>query len=453
MAIKNRIQNNVDMTQGDFVPLIIKFAIPLILGDLFQQLYNLTDTWVLGNFASNNEYAAVGATTYILNLVIKSFLGLSTGAGAIVARSFGSGDKEKTKLSAQTAFVIALVCCVIFSVGGVAFIPLAMKFTKVPTEIYDYTYTYLKIIFSFASAQVIYNMGAGILRAIGDTRKPFYYLVVASFINVVLDLYFVIEKGMGVRGVAYATVIGQCTAALLVVYELFTTSLPVKLEFKQRYDKELGRKMIALGLPTSLQMCVGALSGMFTQSFINGVGVDFMSGYSSYHKVEELLFMSANSFGVSSLTLTSQNLGAKKYDRIEKGIRKAAIVAFSYCFILISIIVVFAPQILSFFNDKPEVLAYSVSVTRIITPFFFFFAVSQCFVSALRGMGNSTTPLLFHIFFNVGVRVAYLAIMNKLGMISPTTIALSYPGVWVICCILLYIMYKNELKKVYRLQK
>ena len=444
MALDIKGKRNIDMTKGDPYRLLISFALPLLLGDLFQQLYNMTDTWVIGNFATNDEYAAVGSCFHILLLIIKSFIGLASGAGIIIARKFGAGDKEGVRKGSCTAVVIALVCCVIFTVLGRVIGPLSLKIANVPEAVYGHARAYLDIIFSLVSAQVIYNMGAGILRAVGDSRKPFIFLVIASLINVVLDLYFVVVLHKGIRGVAWATAIAQCVAAVLTVIELLKTNTDVRIE-KDRFefDPALCKDMIKLGIPTAIQTAITAFSNVFIQSYINNLGVNFMNGYATYVKCEQFLFMAATSMGIASMTYVSQNVGAGDLERARAGVKASNVILFVYTGILGALMIGFAPQIAGFFNSNPEVVDHAVFALRLNTTVFMVQGLTQVYMGAIRGCGDTKTPLFLQISFNILFRQAGLFIVTNFIALTRLSVLCVQPVSWIILFIAITIAYRR----------
>lgn len=426
-------KKNIDMTKGDPYRLLISFAMPLLLGDLFQQLYNMTDTWVIGNYATNDEYAAVGSCFPVLLLVIKSFVGLSSGVGIVIARKFGAGDREGVRKSSYTAICIALACCVIFTVLGKVAGPIALRISKVPENVVGHARAYLDIIFNLVSAQIIYNMGAGILRAVGDSRKPFIFLVIASVTNIVLDLYFVVVLGKGIRGVAWATAIAQCIAAVLIIIELFRTDTDVRIIKKHfGFDKTICKDMIKLGIPTAIQIAVTAISNVFVQSYVNKLGVNFMGGNATYVKCEQILFLAATSMGLASMTYVSQNVGAKDYQRARDGVRASNVMMITYTFVIGSLMMIFAPKIAGFFNSNPEVIDNSVFCLRMITPAFFFMGISQVLMGALRGCGDTKTPLYIQIGFNILFRQIALFLITTYIAHTRFTVVIVQPSSWII---------------------
>ncbi len=445
MALKNRMQKNIDMTKGNIYALLISFALPLLLGDLFQQLYNLADTWVIGNFATNDEYAAVGACSHILNLIIKTFIGLSSGAGIVIARHFGAGEQDKVKKASSTAMYIALICSVLFTIAGRVLGPMALRLSNVPDSVYHHAKSYLDIIFSLVAAQIIYNMGAGVLRAVGDSRKPFFFLVAASIVNVILDLFFVVALKMGIKGVAWATAIAQCVAAALTVIELFETNTDVALKKGELYfEKALSKEIVTLGIPTAVQMAITALSNVLIQSYINGLGVDFLSGYSTYTKCEQLLFMAANSMGVACMTFVSQNMGAMNIERSKTGVKSSIVIMASYTVVVTLFVVIFAPQISAFFNSETKVIEYSVMALRLATPLFVIQGTDQILMGALRGCGDTKTPLFMQVGFNVLFRQISIRIITKFIAYTPFSVCIVQPLSWIVLFCAMMVAYKRS---------
>lgn len=432
----------LDMTEGNSYSLLVKFAVPLILGNLFQQLYNLTDTWVIGNYTDNVQYSAVGACSPITMIIINGVIGLSTGMGIVISRLFGASDKEGLRRASQTSMVIAAVCAVIFSIAGVSISPALLRLTKVPEEAFGYAVTYLRIIFSFVTAQIVYNIGSAVLRAVGDSRRPFYFLVAASFTNIVLDLLLVIKFHMGVAGVAYATATAQMLAAVLTLIELIRNTAGIKLELKKWiFDKSICGQMLSVGLPTSLQMSINMVSNTFIQSYINALGTDFMSGYATYHKLEELLFLINNSLGTACMTFVSQNLGAGNAKRAKKGVFNTIVIGQCIALVVIPTIVIFAPKIIAFFNAKEAVVGYGTMALRTVTPLFFMHGMTVAMMYGLRGTGNSKGPFIAMLFCMVGVRLLYLYLMTKYVANTPRIVIWSYPAGWICMFITISIMF------------
>ena len=430
------------MTNGNIFSLIIQFAIPLILGNLFQQLYTMTDTWVLGNYVGNEQYSAVGACSPILLIVLNGMMGFSTGIGIVISRFFGARDDENLKRASQTAMAIAAAFAVIFTTLGVSLSPTILRLTKVPEESLEYAITYLRIIFSFVSAQSIYNVGAAVLRAVGDSRKPFFFLMTASLTNIVLDLLFVVKFNMGVAGVAYATAIAQIISAILTLIELFRTKTQVRLDLSRNlFDGNICRSMISVGLPTGLQMSLNMVANTFIQSYINALGTDFISGFITFHKVQELLFTTNNSVGSGCMTFVSQNLGASNAARAKDGVKVSLLIQLVSSLVLCALLVIFAPWIVAFFNPKPEVVQYGTLAMRIISSAFPLHGISAIMMYALRGAGNSKGPFISMLVCMIGIRISYLFFVTRYIANTPVTVLSAFPVGWSCMFVVILIMY------------
>ena len=439
---------DVDMTEGSIARHIISFAIPLLLGNIFQQLYNTVDTWVIGNYATNEEYSAVGNVGPIINTLIGFFTGLSSGAGVVISQYYGAHRNEDVEKAVHTSIVMTLVLGVAFTAIGIAMTPLMLNITKMDSTVYPYAVTYLSIYFSGIIGLMLYNIGAGILRAVGDSRRPFYYLVVCALMNTGLDILFVLVFRMGVAGVALATIISQLVSAILVIIALLRASNCVKLQInKLRIHWDILKKIFSVGLPAALQLAITAFSNVFVQSYINHFGPDCMSGWTTYSRVDQLLFLPMQSIALASTTFVGQNLGCNQVDRAKQGVKQAQILAIVSTVILTVPVVIFADPIVAFFNDKEEVVHYGGMLLRWISPFYVLCSFNQIYAGALRGAGNAKTPMFIMVGTFVVFRQVYLFCMSRIwNEIIP--IAMGYPAGWLLCSMLtMLFFYKTNLSK------
>ena len=437
-------RQDVDMTQGNITRHILMFALPLVLGNLFQQMYNLVDTYVVGQYATNEAYAAVGSVGVIVNIFIGLFSGFATGAGVVISQHFGAHDPEKVTKTVHTAAMTTLILCPIFTVLGLGLTPLMLQWNNTPANVLPESTTYLSIYFWGISGLLIYNMGSGILRAVGDSKRPFYYLVVCACMNAVLDVLFVAVLKMGVAGVALATALSQIVSAVLVVIQLLRTTSVVKLQPKAlRLHLPFLRQIIRVGIPASLQMSVTAFSNVFVQSYINFFREDFMSAWTTYSKVDAILFLPMQSIGMAVSTFVGQNLGAGQVDRARKGVRTGLISCLLFTGLGMIPILIFAPGIVRILNDKPQVVEYGTLLLRVITPFFLVSCFSHLYSGALRGAGDSRAPMIIMLSTFVGARQLYLFIMSQVcNEVIP--IALSYPVGWILCSAVTTIYYHKS---------
>ena len=389
MEIRRVKKHDVDMTSGSVFRHLLNFAVPLLMGNIFQQLYNTVDTWVVGNYVSNEAFSAVGTVAPIINTLIGAFSGLASGAGVVISQYYGAGRHDRVKDAVHTAVMMTLVLSVAFTAIGIAMTPNMLRLMKTPAEVFPESRAYLNIYFSGMAGLMLYNMGAGILRAVGDSKRPFYYLVCAAVINTVLDLVFVIAFGMGVEGVAYATIIAQGISAFLTMLTLLRSESCVRVELKLiRLHKDMLLKIIKVGIPAALQMAVTAFSNIFVQSYINFFGADCMGGWTAYTKVDQLLFLPMQSIALAATTFVGQNLGKGRVDRAKQGVRTSLAMAMTVTVALSAVVITVAPSLVLFFNSKPEVISYGTLFLRRLTPFYVLCCFNQVYAGALRGAGK-----------------------------------------------------------------
>lgn len=429
------------MTQGNIFRHLITFAIPLLLGNLFQQLYNMVDTWVVGNFVSNEAYAAVGNIGPITNMLIGFFTGLSSGAGVVISQYYGAQRPDKVQDTVHTAILMTLVLGVVFTGLGIAMIPAMLDLMQMEPNVKPEATTYLIIYFAGILGLMLYNIGAGILRAVGDSKRPFYFLVVCAVMNTVLDLLFVLVFHMGVAGVAFATILSQAISAFLVIFTLVRADNCVKLYISRlRIHWQMLKKIFYVGIPAALQLAITSFSNIFAQSYINYFGTDCMSGWTSYSKVDQLLFLPMQSIALASTTFVGQNLGKNQVERARKGVSTALLLAILATVLLMIPILIFAPYIVAFFNDAPGVIHYGTLLLRWLTPFYLLSCFNQIYAGALRGSGNARAPMIIMLCTFVGFRQLYLFGMSQIcNEIVP--IAMAYPVGWFLCSVLTALYY------------
>ena len=439
---------DVDMTQGNITKHLITFALPLLAGNIFQQMYNMVDTWVVGRYVSNEAYAAVGTVGPIVNMLIGFFIGLSSGAGVVISQYYGAKRHEDVSRTVHTALTMTFILGILFTGIGLAMAPYMLRLMNTPANVLPESTAYLSIYFSGIMGLMFYNIGSGILRAVGDSQRPFYFLVVCAVMNTVLDLVFVLAFDMGVRGVALATIIAQATSAVLILITLLRTNECIKLEpRKLKLHWDMLKKIFRVGIPAAIQMAITSFSNIFVQSYINFFGDNCMSGWTTYAKVDQLLFLPMQSIALASTTFVGQNLGCNQVERAKKGVTRAITLALISTLILMVPVLLFAPQIVAFFNSKPEVVEYGSMLLRWITPFYILCSFNQIYSGALRGAGNSKAPMVIMLSSFVAFRQVYLFIMSRVwNEIIP--IAMSYPAGWLLCSTLTLLYYhKAQLGK------
>lgn len=418
-AIKtNRVRkrkNDVNMTEGSIIHHLVAFAAPLLVGNIFQQLYNTVDTWVVGKYVSNEAFSAVGTVGPIINMLIGFFLGLSSGAGVVISQYYGAGKTEEVRKTVHTSIMMTIILGLIFTGLGIALIPGMLALMNTPAEVIPESTAYLTIYFSGVLGLMLYNIGSGILRAVGDSTRPFYYLVVSAVINTVLDLIFVLRFDMGVAGVAWATIIAQGISALLTLITLLRSDSCIRLSLRAlRIHFDMLKKIIRVGIPAALQMAVTSFSNVFVQSYINYFGADCMSGWTAYGKIDTLLMLPMQSLALAATTFVGQNLGMGKVDRAKRGVRIALALSLVTAVVLMIPVMVFAPSLVAFFNEKATVIEYGTMFLRYISPFYVLCCFNQIYSGALRGAGNTRAPMVIMLASFVVFRQIYLFVLTPL---------------------------------------
>ena len=447
-------RKDVDMTEGNILRHLIAFALPLLLGNIFQQLYNTVDTWVVGNYVSKEAFSAVGTVGPIMNTLIGTFMGLSAGAGVVISQYYGAKQHEKVQDTVHTALTLTLILGAVFTALGIFMTPYMLKLMKTPETVLPEATRYLQIYFSGILGLMVYNIGSGIMRAVGDSQRPFMFLCVSAGTNTVLDLLFVLGFKMGVEGVALATIIAQFVSAALVVFTLMRSDNCCKLIPKKlRIHGEMLKKILAVGIPAALQMAVTSFSNVFVQSYINHFGDDCMGGWTAYAKIDQFLFLPMQSISLAGTTFVGQNLGVGNTKRAKKGIGYALAIAAATTVVLMIPVLVFAPKLVEFFNDSPEVVKYGTMLLRLISPFYVLCCVNQVLAGSLRGAGNSRTPMFIMLGSFVLFRQIYLFLMANYISNTIKPIALSYPAGWLVCSTITFIYFLRANWDKYRLVK
>ena len=436
-------RRDMDMTMGNVYGLLIRFAVPLLLGNLFQQLYNTVDTWVVGNYVGKEAFSAVGTVNPIINMLIGFFMGLSTGAGVVISQFYGAKQAEKVSDTVHTALVMTAVLGVAFTAIGVSMTPLMLRFMKTPPEVLPEARTYLTIYFSGIFGLMLYNIGAGILRAVGDSQRPFYFLVLSASLNIVLDLVFVLAFHMGVAGVAYATILSQGISALLVMIVLLRADNCIRVSVRKlKPHWDMLKKIVRVGVPAAIQMAITAFSNVFVQSYINYFGADCMGGWTAYTKIDAFLFLPMQSVSMGATTFVGQNLGVNDVQRARQGVGAALKISMGITLIIMMPVIVFAPHLVRFFNDAPEVIRFGTLFLRMITPFYVLCCVNQILAGSLRGAGDSRAPMFIMLGSFVFFRQIYLYLITHFVSNTIIPVALGYPAGWLVCSTVTYLYFR-----------
>ena len=431
------------MTSGSIWKRMTFFALPLMLGNLFQQMYNTVDSLIVGNFLGSSALAAVSSSGSLIFMLIGFLSGISSGAGVIVARFFGAQDQENLHRTVHTTVAFGLVAGLVMTAAGMIFSPQILTWMDTPESVMENSVAYLQIYFSGSLGFVMYNIFVGILQAVGDSRHPLYYLIVSSVINLVLDVLFIEAFHTGVGGAALATVISQAVSALLCLIQLMRTKENYRLQLKKiRFDRKILGQIIRIGLPSGVQNSIIAFANVIVQSYINTFGEMAMAGYGAYSKVEGFGFLPINSFTMALTTFVGQNLGAKQFDRTRKGTRFGVLVTIILAELIGILVFIFAPVLIAAFDSTPEVIQFGIEKARTAALFYCLLAYSHSIAAVLRGAGKAMIPMIIMMVFWCAVRVTFLAITIPLtGSIQ--MVYWVYPLTWSLSSLVFFFYYKK----------
>lgn len=430
------------MTDGNIWKLLIIFSIPLILGNLLQQMYNTADSIIVGNFVGSNGLAAVGSGTALINLIIAFSQGAAVGAGVIVSQNLGARDKQKTKLAVHTAMCIAIILGVILSAIGVIFSRDLLVWMKTPKSVLKDSVLYLKIYCGGLIFNVIYNMATGILNAAGNSKRPLIYLAIASVTNIILDLVFIKALKWGVKGAAIATDISQALSCVLAVGYLLRVNSDYKLIIKElKIHGNTAKQIIRVGLPTAIQNMVISFSNVLVQSSVNSYGATAMAGYAAYLKIDGFNILPVLSISMAVTTFTGQNVGAKKPDRVKKGMWNALIMGVVYTVIIGVVILLTSHTVLGLFTKDNEVITYGQLAMKYFCPFYFLLGILNILAGTVRGAGKGVPPMLILLFSMCIFRILWI----KIALPFYSTIDgvfILYPISWFVGMVLMIIYTK-----------
>lgn len=449
-AEKKAKSYEMDMCSGPICSKIVVFAIPLILSGILQLLFNAADIIVVGRFAGNASLAAVGSTTALINLLVNVFIGLSVGANVMAARYFGAGQQRDLEETVHTAMVMAAAGGVLLIAAGLTLSHPLLSLMGTPEDVLPLSALYMKIFFVGMPANLIYNFGSAILRAVGDTKRPLYFLLTAGIVNVILNLIFVIGFSMGVAGVALATVIAQCISAWLIARCLMKSDAGYRLEVRKlRIVKNKALSIMKIGLPAGLQGAVFSVSNVLIQSSVNSFGSVVMAGNTASQNIEGFVYTSMNAVYQTALSFTSQNFGARQYGRMKR--------ILLYCLILTTLVglvmgggaVVFGKQLLGVYSSDPKVVRYGIYRIRIIGTTYWICGLMDCMVGGLRGIGYSVMPMIVSLTGACAFRVIWIYTIFAMNH-TLQTLYISYPVSWTITFLAHLACYLAVLKKVKR---
>ena len=431
------------MTKGSIVKHMIYFALPLLLGNLFQQLYNTVDSLIVGNFLGSSALAAVSSSGSLIFMLIGFLSGISSGAGVIISRYFGAEDIKNVHRAVHTTVAFGIVAGLLMTAAGVLMSPQILIWMGTPESVMGESVIYLQIYFSGSFGFVMYNIFVGILQAIGDSRHPLYYLIISSVINVVLDILFIRVYHTGVGGAALATVISQAVSAILCMIQLVCTKGSHKLQIKEiKFNRNILGQIIRIGLPSGVQNSIIAFANIIVQSYINAFGEMAMAGYGAYSKIEGFGFLPINSFTMAMTTFVGQNLGAKKIERTKKGARFGILITIGLAELIGVFVYLFAPQLIAAFDSTPEVIRFGVEKAQTAALFYCLLAFSHSVASILRGAGKAMVPMIIMMCCWCVIRVTFLAVTIPLTH-SMQMVYIVYPLTWGLSSLAFLFCYKK----------
>lgn len=445
--MKQKTQNINQITEGIIWRQLLLFFFPIVFGTFFQQLYNTIDTVIVGQFVGKAALASVGGSaTQLINLVVGFFTGLSSGASVVIAQFFGAKDERSVKESLHTAYAFSILGSIVISALGIGLAPQLLRWMNTPAELLADSTLYLRIYFAGILFVFIFNVGSSILRAVGDSKHPLYYLIACCFINIFLDLLFVIVFHLGVAGVAYATFLSQAISALLVTHKLMTSHSILTLKLKYiRLHKNVLKSQLWIGLPAGFQSVMYSISNVIIQASLNQFGTDTVAAWSAYGKLDAIFWMISGAIGISITTFVGQNYGARKYDRVHKSVRICLGIDGIISLILIAFLMLFRVPLFRLFTQDPAVIQIGSDMLALITPCYIFFVFIEVLAGALRGMGDVMIPTLITLLGVCILRLIWVAVVLQ---VSPTVNAIiySYPVTWIATAVLfiLYYLYKKK---------
>lgn len=430
-------KNTLLMTQGNVWKLLVTFSIPLIIGNLLQQMYNTADSIIVGNFVGSNGLAAVGSGTALINLIIAFAQGAAVGAGVVVSQYIGADKKDKIKISVHTSICISIILGLILSLLGIFASPSLLIMMKTPKVVLKSSILYLQIYCGGLIFNVIYNMATGILNAAGNSKKPLVYLAIASFTNIILDLLFIKIFKLGVMGAAIATDISQAISCILAIGYLLKVKSDYKLYIKDlKINKETAVKIIKIGLPTAIQNMVISFSNVLVQSSVNAYGATAMAGYAAYLKIDGFNILPVLSISMAVTTFTGQNIGANRLDRVKKGMYSSLIMVFVYTAFIGAVLLIFSHQVLGLFTHSAHVITYGQLVMKYFCPYYFLLGILNVLAGTVRGAGKGIPPMIILLFSMCIFRILWIKIALPFYS-SIDGVFILYPISWLVGAILM----------------
>lgn len=429
------------LTEGSISKKIILFAIPMFWGNLFQQLYNIADSLIVGNFLGSNALAAVSSSGNLIFLMVGFFSGIGMGAGVVIAKYYGARDFARLKRAIHTTVGFGLICGAVLTVFALIVAPQVLRLIGTPKEVLPNSLMYFRVYFMGSLGFVMYNFLTGILQSLGDSKHPVQYLMFAATLNIVLDLVLIAGLGYGVGAAAFATIVSQCMSALLCFRRMLKNPEETRLSVREiRLDRVMLRQIVVNGIPAGIQNSIISVANVFVQSNINRFGALAMAGCGSYTKVEGFGFIPVTCFSQALSTFISQNLGAKKYDRAKKGAVFGAVCAMSIAELIGIGVYIFAPKLIAAFGGEPEAIQYGINEAHTIALFYFLLAFSHCMAAVQRGAGRSIVPMFVMMIAWCFIRVSYITITIRY-IPDIRVVYWAYPLTWTISSLVFLILF------------
>ena len=429
------------MTRGPIFKRLVVFAVPLLLGNLLQQTYNAFDAIVVGNFVSIDALAAVGASGPLITMLVSFFMGMSNGSGVLISRFYGARNAKELRNAVHTAITLAFLIGAALSALGYALSPALLRLIRTPEEVFPDALTYLRIYFTGLIGVTVYNMGAAVLTATGDSKRPLFFLALSAALNIAMNLLFVLVFNLGVAGVAYSTIISQALCAALVIALLCRQPTVIRVDLKKlKIHGYILKEIVRLGLPGGIQGMIVSASNVGVQSYVNALGPAAIAGYGAGSRVDGYIFMPIQSMVLATSTFVGQNLGAKKVKRAREGVRVSMITSLGITVFMSALLFFFGKYVLRAFTPDVEVIAYGLEFIRIFIPCYFMLCFAQILPGAMRGAGDVKVPTLTSIGAFVVMRQIYLFLVTKVRH-TVFTVALGYPITWFTAAAIIIIHY------------
>lgn len=433
-----------EITEGVIWKQLLFFFFPIMLGSLFQQLYNMADAMIVGNFVGKEALAAVGGTTSVLiNLLVGFFVGVASGATVVISQFYGADSEKNVKKSVHTAMMLALVGGLILMIAGIAAARPLLQLMQTPKDIMGYSVTYIRIYFLGMVPSAVYNIGTGILRAVGDSKRPLYFLMAACFMNIVLDILFVVGFKWGVAGAGLATIMSQLFSAVLVCIVLLRSNAPYKVNVRQiGFDRGILPKIIRIGVPAGMQSVMYNSANIVVQTSMNTFGTNTVASWTVFEKMDGIFWMVLAAFGVAVTTFVGQNYGAKKYERVRKSVKVSLKMCMTIAIVLSGVLILLAGDIFRLFTSDASVVEEGVFMVRFMMPFYFTYVFTEILSGAIRGTGNAFVPMIITCAGVCVVRIVWILAVVPFWH-DTRAVMLCFPLTWIITSAAFIIYYRR----------